>query len=303
MTSSSRPASANWPPRSPPPTIHTFFPPAAATISACTGATSPLHELDPRSGTAVSSPAREDPARQVVRPLPLRRVLVGELVLEDPLVRRRAHRERADPGDELVVVEGPSAVLVPREEPVERVVRVRDEAVERRRRVVLREAHSWRMPCFSSAAWTRASIWSPSYSMRAAMSSTAEPSPAVGRAELPLERAAHALLDARGELRAEILEPALDVALELVLRRLRGAGDGRQRRRVCLLRLEPVDRDLEHALGLVDPAQVPLRRAGRPRRRPGRPEPTSARVVSESRICPPRPSVQIRAARTTSRPT
>ena len=41
-------------------------------------------------------PVREDPARDVVGPLPLRRILALELVVEDPLVGRRPHRQRTD---------------------------------------------------------------------------------------------------------------------------------------------------------------------------------------------------------------
>ena len=98
-------------------------------------------ELDRRARDDPQLAGREDPGRDLVGPLPVHRILVGELVVEDPLVRRRAHRKRADAGDELGVVQEALAVLIACEEPLERVVRIGDEAVERRRRVVLREAH------------------------------------------------------------------------------------------------------------------------------------------------------------------
>ena len=82
----------------------------------------------------------------------------------------------------------------------------------------------------------------------------------------PIDRSTFAL-DRRGESRAEILEAKLDLALEVVLGRLRrlrlrgrrslgrvGLDVGLDGRR----RLDAVDRDLEDALGLVDPAQLPL---------------------------------------------
>src|SRR5262249_31583757 len=87
-------------------------------------------------------PVREHPARDVVGPPPLARILVRELVAEYPLVRRRPHRESADLLDELGVVQRPGPILVAGEEPVERVIHVGDEAVERGRRVVWRGAHA-----------------------------------------------------------------------------------------------------------------------------------------------------------------
>jgi len=62
-------------------------------------------ELDPCAGDDRRLAVREDPARNVVRPLPLDGILARELVVEDPLVGRRAHRQRSDTGDENVVVE------------------------------------------------------------------------------------------------------------------------------------------------------------------------------------------------------
>ena len=98
-------------------------------------------ELDRCVGDDAEVAMGEHPARDLVRPPPVARVLVGELVVEDPLVGRRPHRERADVGDERAVVERAIVILVTREEPPERVVRVGDEAVERGRRVVLGQAH------------------------------------------------------------------------------------------------------------------------------------------------------------------
>ena len=82
-------------------------------------------ELDSRVGHDRQLPVREDPARDVVRPLPLRRILARELVVEDPLIRRRAHCQRADAGDEVAVVHRPVVLVPAREQPVERVVRGR----------------------------------------------------------------------------------------------------------------------------------------------------------------------------------
>ena len=98
------------------------------------------------------------------------------------------------------------------------------------------------------------------------MSSTADGSPPPRLAELLLERAENALLDARGESRAEVLEAPRDVLLELVAwarRRGRRGGAGTATSTDSsaargLLALEIVDGDLEDALRLVDPAQVPL---------------------------------------------
>jgi inner membrane transporter RhtA len=64
-------------------------------------------------------PVREDPARNLVWPPPLGRILVGELVVEDPLVRCRAHRHRAHGGKELAVVHHSALVTLAGEQPVE----------------------------------------------------------------------------------------------------------------------------------------------------------------------------------------
>ena len=98
-------------------------------------------KLDRRVRNDGQLPVCEDPARHVVRPPGLARPFVRGHVREDPLVRRRAHGERADLTDEFVVIQRPGPVLLSREQPVERMVRIRNEAVETRRRVVLRRAH------------------------------------------------------------------------------------------------------------------------------------------------------------------
>ena len=59
----------------------------------------------------------------------------------DPLVRRRAHRERPDRGDERPVAHRPVLVDVLHEEPVQRVVLVGEEAVQRGGGVVRRAGH------------------------------------------------------------------------------------------------------------------------------------------------------------------
>ena len=100
-----------------------------------TAATSALVKAIAAPGTIWKLPVCEDPARDVAGPLPLSRGLVRELVVEDPLVRRRSHREGADAREELGVVQRSGRrSLVAREQPVERVIIVGDEPVERRRR-------------------------------------------------------------------------------------------------------------------------------------------------------------------------
>ena len=73
----------------------------------------PAHELDRGVGHDRQLPVGKDPARDVVRPLPVRDVLVRELVVEKPFVRRRAHRDRTHVGDERAVVHCPVLVLFP----------------------------------------------------------------------------------------------------------------------------------------------------------------------------------------------
>src|SRR6266508_3562480 len=98
-------------------------------------------ELNSRVGDDRQLAVCEDPARDLVRPLPLGPILVRELVVEDPFVRRRPHRHRTDAGDELAVVQRPVVLALAGEQPVQRVVGVGDKAVEGGRRVVLSEAH------------------------------------------------------------------------------------------------------------------------------------------------------------------
>jgi hypothetical protein len=91
-------------------------------------------ELDSRIGDDRQRSMREDPAPDVVRPLPRRRILTRELVLEDPLVRRRPHRHRTNARDEVAVVQRPIILALADEKPVQRVVGVGDKAVEAGRR-------------------------------------------------------------------------------------------------------------------------------------------------------------------------
>ena len=98
-------------------------------------------ELDSRIGNYRQLAVRENPAGNVVWPPPLRQVLARELVVEDPFVSRRHHRQGTDPCDELTVVQRPVLLALAREQPLQRVVGVGDEAVEGSGRVVLRQAH------------------------------------------------------------------------------------------------------------------------------------------------------------------
>ena len=88
------------------------------------------HVVDVDPGDAGQVAVAEHPDRPVVvELLPLLGVL-GEVPVERPLVRRGAHHQRPDPADEVV----PAAVVLAvghLEEPVEGVVLVGDEAVER----------------------------------------------------------------------------------------------------------------------------------------------------------------------------
>ncbi len=122
-------------------------------------------ERDRRAGHRCRLTVREHPSRDLVRPAPLLARLFRELVLEDPLIGGRPHCESADAGDEVRVVERPFAILIAREQPVERVVLVGDEPVQARRRVVLRETHrfaslSSQVPC--SSHWDLSSAYSTS---------------------------------------------------------------------------------------------------------------------------------------------
>ena len=137
------------------------------------------------------------------------------------------------------------------------------------------------------------------------MSSTADASPP-SRPELLLQRAEHALLDPRGETRAEVLVAARDVPLELVagVGGLGGAGgvgaatDFSTAASATLgnfVALEIVDRDLEDPLRLVDPAQVASGRSGTPTRRP-------AALTRAARVSSPRAGSARRARRCRSAP-
>jgi hypothetical protein len=66
------------------------------------------------------------------------------------------HRQGADTGDEGVVAQRAVAVLPAFEKPVERVIRVGDEAVERGRRVVRRERHRGDHDAVASPTFTPA---------------------------------------------------------------------------------------------------------------------------------------------------
>ena len=101
-----------------------------------------LHEVERDSWNRRQRPMGEDPARGVaVVRVPLLRMIEQTLVIEHPLVGRRAHRHRAD------IAEEAHEVLFSRrpldlEEPVKRGVVVGYVAVEARRCVVLRFRHT-----------------------------------------------------------------------------------------------------------------------------------------------------------------
>ena len=100
------------------------------------------------SGDGRQPPVREDPRRGRAVPLaPLLRVLVEPLVREHPLVGRRAHRHRADAGEERAeALRSAAAVSRDLEQPVERVVRVGDVPVDAGRGEVLRPRHPRILP-------------------------------------------------------------------------------------------------------------------------------------------------------------
>ena len=136
------------------------------------------------------------------------------------------------------------------------------------------------------------------------MSSTADS--VARRADLALERPQHTLLDPRREPRAEVLEATRDVLLEVGSRCVSAPRAGLPALRDGNLggfgALEPVDRDLEDALGLVDPAEMalPEREHGDAVGQPGAEQ--GARRLREEDLTAA-PIVQMRAARTTSSPT
>ena len=128
--SSRRPASANWPTRSPPPTSQTSPSPAASRISAQIAR---RH----RGGSgcrrpATSGSAREDSTKLTTSPsrTTSRDARARSLVLDDPLVGRRAHDERADALEEAREVALRRSAPGHGEQPRERVVVVGEEAVE-----------------------------------------------------------------------------------------------------------------------------------------------------------------------------
>ena len=130
-------------------------------------------------------------------------------------------------------------------------------ASRRRRRHPSRGSGS-EMPFLASAARTRASISSPSDSNRDAMSSTAAPSP-VGPILPSNDRSTFSWIPAASRAPRSSKRRAMSCS------RSAPGGLGASRRGCVLFRrdrnlsaLEPVDRDLEDALGLVDPAEMAL---------------------------------------------
>jgi hypothetical protein len=91
----------------------------------------------------MSCPMREDPTRRLpVVGVPLLRVIEQMVMIEHPLIGRRSHRHRAYVGEkarERVLVTFRTIDL---EEPIERIVLVRDVPVEARCRVVLGLRHA-----------------------------------------------------------------------------------------------------------------------------------------------------------------
>ena len=164
----------------------------------------------------------------------------------------------------------------------------------------------WRGLSSRGRLWTRASISSPSEDIRSAISSTAEASSVAPVALFARHRRAHEAPAAGCRRRGEYRDPRS---------RARCRGRSSSRSAVAGSGLEevptrpsrPCSRSSiatsEDTLRLVDAPQMSLseRKHARPLRESG--ARCSARVVSERRICPPWPTVQMRAARTTSRPT
>ena len=131
---------------------------------------------------------REHPARDVaVEPAPLPRIIEQALVCEDPFVGRRTHRHRADLGEESAEPVVRDTVRSGLEQPLERVVRIRDESIDARRRVVLRLRHpegrravfSWsrtRTIFRTSAAGIGSSAWNRSVPFPEKYGSSSSPS-------------------------------------------------------------------------------------------------------------------------------
>src|SRR5215204_945648 len=102
-----------------------------------------LYEGEVRSGDRGQVSVSEHPAGPLaVVGTPLLGILVRAVVGQDPLVGRGAHRHRAHVGHELLELAPRVGAAVDEEQPVERVLLVRDEAVEGRGRVVLRFRHT-----------------------------------------------------------------------------------------------------------------------------------------------------------------
>src|SRR3954447_2180702 len=98
-----------------------------------------LDEADVRVRDPREVPVGEHPARDVtVEIAPSHRMFEQLLVVEHPLVRRRAHRHGTDGADECLPAVFPMGVVVGFEEPIERVLLVRDEPVDARGGEVLR---------------------------------------------------------------------------------------------------------------------------------------------------------------------
>jgi len=76
----------------------------------------------------------------------------------DPTLAADVDRSLTDLRDEVAVVERALAVLLLPEQPLERVVLVGDEAVEARRRVVLRQAHAGSLPWVAPIASSSDSV-------------------------------------------------------------------------------------------------------------------------------------------------
>jgi hypothetical protein len=98
------------------------------------GADVPAYEADVGARNRGEVARREHPRRLLIRPRLRGPARGAREVGQDPLVRRRAHRDGADVPDKVRVVVGHAEL----EEPVEPVVGVGDEAVEAGRGVVLR---------------------------------------------------------------------------------------------------------------------------------------------------------------------
>ena len=113
------------------------------------------------------------------------------------------------------------------------------------------------MPFFASAACTRASMSAPSDSMRAAMSSTADP-PAASPALPSSERSTRSWIPAASRAPRSSKRRAMSCSSSRSAGRAGAGGAGGGGTASVGSDVETVDRDLEDALGLVDPPEVPL---------------------------------------------